>query len=116
MNVSNYKEVYHLIIISLAFYILFAYNNIADNYFYGIGRTDYLLMQSVIVNVLEYGTLYVLFLIHIYIPTLNRIAIMFAFGIGLDSFITFIIFYKHLKKEYGKKLNIKKLLNFSFYL
>lgn len=73
-------------------------------------------MQSVIVNVLEYGTLYVLFLIHIYIPTLNRIAIMFAFGIGLDSFITFIIFYKHLKKEYGKKLNIKKLLNFSFYL
>jgi Na+-driven multidrug efflux pump len=104
MNIEDYQEVYHLVKISIIFYILYAYNNIADSYFYGIGRTDFLLIQSLIVNTVEYGTLFILFRAGIYVPTLNTITLMFAAGIGIDSIITFIMLRVHLYKKYDKRL------------
>ena len=60
--------IFHLVMISLPFYILFAYNNIIDSIFYGIGKTEYMLFQSVFVNVTFYGTLFILFQKGIYVP------------------------------------------------
>ena len=38
LNMSNYGEILHLVMLSLPFYIIFAYNNIIDSIFYGIGK------------------------------------------------------------------------------
>ncbi len=99
MNISNYNQVFYIAIISLSFYILFAYNNVIDSIFYGIGKTNYMLFQSIVINSLFYGILFVLYKLGIYIPTLNKIALMFAIGIGADSILTMFIFKWMLKKQ-----------------
>lgn len=98
LNMSNYEVISHLVMISLPFYILFAYNNIIDSIFYGIGKTEYMLFQSVFVNVTFYGTLFILFQKGIYVPTLELITLMFAAGIAVDSLLTFVMYWYLSKK------------------
>lgn len=99
MNIDDYNKVFWIAYISLPFYILFAFNNIIDSIFYGIGKTNYILFQSLIINIFFYGTLFILFKNGIYKPSLNLISLMFAIGIGLDSILSFFIFLWMLKKE-----------------
>ncbi|MFI3163822.1 MAG: multidrug transporter [Bacillota bacterium] len=96
---ENANEVFHIAIISLAFYVLFAYNNVIDSIFYGIGKTSYMLFQSVAVNTIFYGTAFVLYATGVYVPTLMSIALMFATGTAIDSILTYFIFAWMCKKE-----------------
>lgn len=98
MNVKDSDIVFHIAIISIGFYILFAYNNIIDSIFYGLGRTELLLTQSIAINTLFYGTLFVLFKQNKFIPTLENITLVFGTSIGLDSILTFSLFW-YLKKK-----------------
>nr|WP_156146054.1 MATE family Na+-driven efflux transporter [Methanococcoides methylutens] len=98
MNMGNYEVVFHLVLISLPFYIIFAYNNLIDSIFYGIGKTEYMLFQSVLVNTIFYGALFILFQMGIYKPTLELITLMFAAGIAADSILTFVM-YGYLSKK-----------------
>lgn len=98
MNIQNYEEIYRLSLISLGFYIVFAFNNVIDSIFYGIGKTQYLLIQSLIINILFYGTFFILYLNNIYKPTLTSITLMFASAIGADGVVTFIMYYWYKKK------------------
>lgn len=99
LQLSNYNDIFNITLVSLGFYVLFAFNNVIDSIFYGIGKTKYMLFQSVIINTLFYGTLFVLYLADIYQPTLMLIAIMFAAGIALDSLLTYGMFIWMLKKR-----------------
>ncbi len=103
LQYSGYMDVFNIVIISIGFYVLFAFNNVIDSIFYGLGKTNYMLLQSVLVNTIFYGTLFVLYKLGIYQPNLILIALMFALGIAIDAFITVIIFVWMLKK---KKINI----------
>ncbi len=106
MNVTNYKDVYQIVLVSTLFYILFAFNNVIDSIFYGIGKSNYMLFQSIIVNTIFYGTLFILYKFGIYTPNLQLIAIMFGVGIGFDSLLTYAMFVWMLKK---RKINIIRL-------
>lgn len=104
MNISNSQDVFKITQISLFFYIVFAYNNVVDSIFYGIGKTNYMFFQSFLVNTLFYGIFFFLHLYGLYVPSLYSIAIMFGLGILFDSIITFWLFGKMLKKEQIKIL------------
>jgi Na+-driven multidrug efflux pump len=99
MGLSNYKEVFYLALISIGFYVLFAYNSIIDSVFYGTGKTHYMLFQSLAVNILFYGAVFIFYLKGIYQPTLIKITLMFAVGIALDSILTYAMFAWMLKKK-----------------
>jgi len=99
MNVENYTAVYRVAIISVIFYIMFAFNNVIDSIFYGIGKTNYMLFQSIVINTVFYGTLYILYTMGIYKPTLDLIALMFALGIAFDSILTYGMFVWMLKRQ-----------------
>ena len=99
MNIDNSMAVARIAIISLAFYIAFAYNNVIDSIFYGIGKTSYMLFQSIVVNTVFYGTLFSLYISGLYKPTLELIALMFASGIAFDSLLTYFMFSWMLKKR-----------------
>ncbi len=103
MNISEYDKVFDLVMIQLVFYIIFAYNNIMDSTFYGVGRTDYMLWQSLIVNLLFYGGAFILYKTGVFTPTLNGIAIMFGLGMGFD-FVPTLYLYRKLFKDRGLKL------------
>lgn len=106
MNVADYEKVFYLVLIQLGFYIIFAYNNVMDSTFYGVGRTDYMLYQSLIVNILYYGTAYILFRVGIYTPTLQNIALLFGVGMLFDFIPTTVLYIIMLRNR-----NIKIEIN-----
>lgn len=93
MNAQNYEQILFLIMISLPFYIIFSYGNIITNVFYGIGKPQYILLQSFIVNTLFYGIFFILYLNNIFKPNLINIALMFGSSIALGSLINYIIYF-----------------------
>lgn len=99
LQLSNYTDVFNIALVSVGFYVLFAYNNVIDSIFYGIGKTKYMLFQSVIINSVFYGTLFVLYVTGVYQPTLMLIAIMFASGIAFDSLLTYGMFIWMLRSK-----------------
>lgn len=99
LQLSNYTDVFNIALVSVGFYVLFAYNNVIDSIFYGIGKTKYMLFQSVIINSVFYGTLFVLYITGVYQPTLMLIAIMFAAGIAFDSLLTYGMFIWMLRSK-----------------
>jgi len=104
MNVTDSTKVFNLVLIQLIFYIIFAYNNIMDSTFYGVGRTDYMLWQSLIVNILFYGCAFILFKTGVFVPTLNGIAIMFGLWMVFDFLPTLYLYIKLFK---DRQLKIK---------
>ncbi|HAS6193154.1 TPA: multidrug transporter [Vibrio vulnificus] len=88
MGVSNADEVSRLVYVMVGFYVVFALNNVIDSYFYGIGRTDLMLYQSLAVNSLFYGVAFTFYQFGWFVPTLYKVAIMFGLGIMFDALIT----------------------------
>jgi hypothetical protein len=106
MKISNYHDVYYIIIISVGFYVLFAFNNVIDSIFYGLGKTNYMLFQSLVINITFYGTAFILYQTGAFAPNLTLIALMFALGTALDSILTMGMFVWMIKKTDLKFFNI----------
>lgn len=99
MQISNYEDVFFIAIISVGFYVLFAYNNVIDSIFYGLGKTNYMLFQSLIINTLFYGAAFILYQTGVFVPSLTLIALMFATGTALDSILTMGMYVWMLRKK-----------------
>ncbi|WP_283132271.1 MATE family Na+-driven efflux transporter [Enterovibrio norvegicus] len=98
MGISDYQNVYQLALLMLGFYVVFAFNNVIDSYFYGTGRTDLMLYQSLAVNTLFYGSAYIAYVQGMFIPNLQSIAMMFGMGMTCDALITFGL-YLHVRRK-----------------
>lgn len=107
LQISNYQDVYFVVIISVGFYVLFAFNNVIDSIFYGLGKTNYMLFQSIVINTVFYGTVFILYQVNVFEPSLNLIALMFAFGTALDSILTMFMYRWMLKKYNINPLDIQ---------
>lgn len=81
-------QVVPLVLLMLVFYVVFALNHILDSYLYGMGRTDLMLYQSLFVNVIYYGAAFAAYMTGIFIPDLQKIALLFGGGILGDSVMT----------------------------
>lgn len=98
-SVESVNTIVSIVYIQTPFYIIFAFNNIIDSIFYGLGRTDLMLYQSIIINGGFYTFMLLLYIGGWFVPTLFLIAIMFGVGMALDSIVTFIM-YLHIRKKY----------------
>jgi len=98
---DNYDEVMTVINISLPFYCVFAYGSIFSSIFYGTGKVQFVLYQSLVVNACVYGTAFTLYKIHIYIPTLTNITYLFSCSLLLGSLINAVLFYRKRRYLYG---------------
>lgn len=88
MGVAESSKVIGLAYLLLGFYVAFSFNNVIDSYFYGIGRTDLMLYQSLIVNIIFYGSAFICYQAGVFVPTLETIAMMFGLGLTVDAIIT----------------------------
>jgi len=102
LQLGNYEDVFFIVLISVGFYVFFAFNNVIDSIFYGIGKTGYMLFQSLVINGVFYGGAFILYVTGIYVPTLTKIALMFAAGTALDSILTYFMYVWMLKKQHIK--------------
>ncbi|MBK8194358.1 MAG: hypothetical protein IPK76_14525 [Lewinellaceae bacterium] len=94
LAIENPDKVLYLIRLPLIFYMVFTFNNVIDSIFYGLGRTDLMLLQSLLVNILLYGSAYLLYYLSIFEPTLTSITMLFGLGITFDTIITLFLFYR----------------------
>ena len=99
IDFDDVDKLFHLVMILLGFYVLFAVQNVFDMTFYGRGKTNYMLFESVVTNSIYYGIFFILYLKGIWIPTLTGIALMFGGGNAFDSIVSGIAYYVFRKKQ-----------------
>ncbi len=100
LGITDYHLVLRITVMSIPFYIIFAFNNVIDNIFYGTGRTDLMLIQSLFVNLLFYGGAFILYKLGHFSPGITGITLMFGIGMALDSLITFFLYWKVFRNEF----------------
>ena len=88
LQFSDVDKLYDLVILLLGFYVLYALQNVFDCEFYGLGKTNYMLFESVVTNSIYYGTAFILYLTGKWSPTLMGIALLFGIGNAFDSIVS----------------------------
>lgn len=109
-NVLGFDDVdklFNLVLLLVGFYVLYAFQNVFDSTFYGVGKTNYMLLESVVTNTVYYGIAFLLYITNIWTPTLTGIALLFGIGNAFDSIVSLSVYIYYLKKE---KINILGLL------
>ncbi len=103
LGFTDVDKLFGLVLLLVVFYVLYAVQNVFDSTFYGLGKTNYMLFESVVTNTIYYGFAFVLYAVGVWTPTLTGIAIMFGVGNAFDSVISFVAYLHLLKKQ---KINI----------
>ena len=103
LQFADVDKLFSLVVVLLGFYVLYALQNVFDSEFYGLGKTNYMLFESVVTNIIYYGVAFILYLADVWKPTLIGIALLFGFGNAFDSIVSGGAYAILLKK---KKINI----------
>ena len=106
LGYSDVDKLFELVMVLFGFYVLYAFQNVFDCTFYGRGKTNYMLFESVVTNTVYYGTFFILYLTCVWTPTLIGIALMFGIGNAFDSVVSAIAYGYFLKKN---KYNILRV-------
>ena len=111
INVLKFGDVdklFNLVMVLIGFYVLFALQNIFDSTFYGIGKINYMLFESIVTNTIYYGICFILYITNVWMPSLISIALMFGIGIAFDGIVSLIAYIHLLKKEHINILDINQ--------
>ena len=103
LQFTDVDKLFRLVLVLLGFYVLYAFQNVFDSIFYGLGKTNYMLFESVVTNTIYYGIAFLLYLTGVWKPSLIGIALLFGIGNAFDSIVSLVAFIFLLKKE---KINI----------
>ncbi len=103
LGFSDVDKLFELVIVLVGFYVLYAVQNVFDSTFYGLGKTNYMLFESVVTNTIYYGIAFILYVTKVWQPTLIGIALMFGIGNAFDSIVSLVAYAYLLKKE---KINV----------
>ena len=99
LQFRDVNKLFELVFVLLVFYVLYAFQNVFDSVFYGLGKTNYMLFESVVTNTVYYGVAFILYLTGIWTPSLIGIALLFGIGNAFDSIVSLGAFLFLLKKE-----------------
>lgn len=102
LDFDDADKLFNLVLLLVGFYVLYAFQNVFDSTFYGVGKTSYMLIESVVTNVIYYGFAFLLYITNIWTPTLTGIALLFGIGNAFDSLVSFLVYRCFLKKEHIK--------------
>ena len=99
LGYTDVDQLFQLVIILLGFYVVYAFQNVGDSMFYGLGKTQYLLFQSVVTNAVYYGGAFLLYQMGLWTPSLTGIALMFGCGMAFDAAASFGAYWYFCRKE-----------------
>ncbi len=103
---TDVDKLFELVLILLFFYMLYAVQNVFDSTFYGLGKTNYMLFESVVTNTVYYGIAFILYATNVWTPSLIGIALLFGIGNAFDSIVSLVAYAYLLKKE---KINLLRV-------
>jgi Na+-driven multidrug efflux pump len=108
LGYSDVDKLFTLVLVLLGFYVLYAIQNVFDSTFYGLGKTHYMLFESIVTNTIYYGIAFILYITGVWQPTLIGIALLFGIGNAFDSIVSLVAYIFLLKKH---KINILAIEN-----
>lgn len=99
LQFNDVDKLFGLVLVLLGFYVLYALQNIFDCEFYGLGKTNYMLFESVVTNSIYYGCAFILYKMDLWVPSLVGIALLFGIGNAFDSIVSGFVYSYMLKKK-----------------
>lgn len=99
LGIAEPHKILSLARLLVVFYVFYAIQNVFDATFYGRGKTEYMLFESVVTNSIYYGIAFVLYATGVWVPTLTGIAWMFGLGNVFDSVVSLGAYVVFLKRE-----------------
>ena len=106
LGFTDVDKLFKLVLLLVGFYVLYALQNVFDSTFYGLGKTNYMLFESVVTNTIYYGIAFILYATKVWTPSLTGIALLFGIGNAFDSIVSLVAYGFLLKRE---KINILKV-------
>ncbi len=100
LGYSDVEKLFRLVLLLLGFYAVYAFQNIFDAAFYALGKTNYMLFESIVTNTVYYGGAFLLYRAGIWTPSLSGIALLFGFGMVFGGFVS-LLAYLYLRKKSG---------------
>ena len=107
LGFTDVDKLFGLVMLLVGFYVLYAIQNVFDSTFYGLGKTKYMLAESVVTNIVYYGIAFVFYVSGIWVPTLTGIALLFGIGNAFDSIVSLVAYVILLKKHSINVLNVE---------
>ena len=107
LNFDDVSKLFELVMVLFGFYILFAIQNVFDATFYGLGKTHYMLFESIVTNTIYYGIAFVLYKIGVWEPSLIGIALLFGIGNAFDTVVSLGAYWFLLKKQHINLLDVE---------
>ena len=107
LQFNDVEKLFELVMVLLGFYVVFAFQNVFDAIFYGIGKTSYMLFESIVTNTVYYGICFILYITGVWSPSLIGIALMFGIGNAFDGIVSLGVYIYLLKKRKINILNIE---------
>ena len=104
---TDIDKLFELVLLLVGFYVLYAIQNVFDSTFYGLGKTNYMLFESVVTNAVYYGAAFILYLTNVWTPSLMGIALLFGIGNVFDSIVSLVAYVYLLKKRKINVLNVE---------
>ena len=101
---ENYKQIFDIVILLFPFYIAYAFQQIPDNIFVGLGKTKYNFINTCIINFIYYGVWYILYKTNSVTFSMNTIIFMFGFGMVASYGVSITEEKVFLKREMSRKL------------
>ncbi len=108
LNYSDVNKLFELVMVLFGFYVLYALQNVFDATFYGLGKTHYMLFESIVTNSIYYGIAFILYITGVWHPTLIGIALLFGIGNAFDTIVSLGAYWFLLRRNHINILNVEK--------
>lgn len=108
LNYGDVDKLFELVMVLFGFYVLYAIQNVCDNTFYGLGKTYYMLFESVVTNSIYYGIAFILYVTGVWQPTLIGIALLFGIGNAFDTLVSVGAYWFLLRKQQINILDVEE--------
>jgi len=99
-GIENYNRIFEIVLLNLGFYVAYAFSQIPDAIFVGIGKTKYIAINSLICNIGYYGIWFILYITSIVTMNMNMIIIMFGCGNIVHWIVSLVEEKVFLKNKY----------------
>ena len=99
LGFTDVDKLFGLVMLLVGFYVMYAVQNVFDATFYGLGKTNYMLFESVVTNSIYYGIAFILYATNVWVPTLSGIALLFGIGNAFDSVVSLVAYAFMLRRE-----------------
>ena len=107
-RLDNYQRIFEIVILVFPFFIPYAFQQIPDNIFVGLGKTKYNFINTCIINFVYYGIWFVLYKTNALTFTMTTIILMFGFGMVASYIVSIFEERVLLRKELSKSETIIK--------